>query len=105
MSSPTVGTNDVVVGILVMAVATYLTRVGGLWLVAIVPSTANFERFLHHLSGSMLAALAVTMAFSGDNARAAGVAGGCAVMLISRNAFVSLLAGATLTALLRAGAM
>lgn len=105
MRSPTIGADEVIVAILVMAMATYLTRVGGLWLVAIIPSTQKFERFLHHVSGSMLAALALTMTFSGDAARAAGVAGGCVVMLISRNAFASLFAGTILTALFRAGGM
>lgn len=105
MSSSVIDTTDVITAILVMGVVTYLTRVGGLWLIAVVPATRRFERFLHHLSGSVLAALAVTMAFSDDAARATGVAGGCLVMLITRNPFVSLLAGMMLTALVRAGGL
>lgn len=105
MSNPAIGTAEVITAILVMGAVTYLTRVGGLWLIAIVPATQRFERLLHHLSGSVLAALTVTMAFSGDGARAIGVAGGCVVMLITRNAFVSLLAGTILTALTRAGGL
>ncbi|WP_116808140.1 AzlD family protein [Steroidobacter cummioxidans] len=103
MNSPGIGTTDVIAAILVMGGVTYLTRVGGLWLVAILPPTQRFERFLHHLSGSVLSALAVTMACSGDAARATGVAGGAVVMLITRNAFAALLAGTILTGLVRAG--
>ena len=100
MSSSEIGT-----AILVMAVVTYLTRAGGIWLLAIIPTTEKIERFLHHLSGSILAALTVTVAFGGDSARAAGVAGGCIVMLVTRNALVALFAGTILTALVRTGGM
>ena len=105
MSDPAIDATALLTAILVMAVVTYLTRVGGVWLASLIPETRKFERFLHHLSGSVLAALAVTMAFSGDAARAAGVAGGCIVMLITRNAFVSMLAATVLSALVRAGGM
>ena len=89
---------DVIVAIALMGVVTYLTRAGGVWLVDIVRTTPRLQRFLHHLSGSILAALTVTVAFSGDAARLTGVIAACAAMLVTRRAFLSLLLGTLMTA-------
>lgn len=93
--------SEIAVAILVMGVVTYLTRVGGIWLVAFVPVTGKVERFLHHLSGSVLAALTVSVAFSGDAARAAGVGAACVAMLITRNALASLAVGTLFAVIVR----
>lgn len=84
-----------------MAVATYLTRVAGVWLVSLAPATPRLERFLRHLSGSVLAALVVPAAINGDVARFAGIAGAATMMVMTRKPLLSLAFGTGLTALLR----
>lgn len=92
---------EVVAAIALMGVITYLTRAGGVWLVGLVPATDKVERFLHHLSGSVLAALTVSVAFGGDAARIAGVAAACIAMLVTRSALVSLVLGTFIAAIAR----
>lgn len=95
------GTEPVPGTIALMAVATYLTRVAGVWLVALAPMTPRLDRTLHHLSGSVLAALVAPALAGGDLARCAGVVAACAVMASTRSAPFALLAGLTVTALAR----
>lgn len=95
---------ETAVAILIMAVVTYLTRAGGVWLVAMVPMTGRVERFLHHLSGSVLAALTVCAASGGDTARAAGVGAAGVAMLITRNVLASLAVGTLFAVMVRYGA-
>lgn len=90
-----------IAAISLMAVATYLTRVAGIWLVAFAPATPRLQRALHHLSGSVLAALVVPAAIGADGARLAGVIAACIVMLVTRRALLALILGTAFTGLLR----
>jgi uncharacterized membrane protein len=83
--------------ILVMAVTTYLTRAGGIWLAALFAESRKLERFLHHLSGSTLAALAASVALDGDLARAVAFVAAAVSMFLTRSVLASL-AIATLVA-------
>lgn len=53
------------IAILAMAAVTYLTRIGGLWAMALVPLTARVEASLKALSGSVLVALVVPATLQG----------------------------------------
>lgn len=89
------------VAILAMAGVTYLTRVGGYWLVGLTPMTPRLERFLKHLSGSILAAILAPAVVNGDHATPLGVAAAAVVMLATRRAFLALAVGVLVTSLLR----
>lgn len=92
---------EVGVAIAVMAVATYFTRIGGLWLIGLIHQLPMLARFIHHLSGSLLAALAVSVALSGDAARLSGVVAAAVVMLVTRQGLLCLVVGAAVTAVAR----
>jgi uncharacterized membrane protein len=84
-----------------MACATYFTRFAGFWLVSTVRATPLLRSFLHHVSGSALAALVVPAAVGGDGARLAGVASAALVMLLTRKPLFALAVGTVLAALFR----
>lgn len=92
---------DTVAAIGLMAVATYLTRVAGVWLVGFAATTPRLQRTLHHLPGSVLAALVVPAAIGADAARLAGVIAACIVMLVTRRALLALILGTVFAGLLR----
>lgn len=92
---------EVGIAIAVMAVVTYFTRVGGMWLIGLIHQVPMLARFIHHLSGSLLAALAVNVAFSGDAARLSGVVAAAAVMLVTRQALLCLVVATVVTAAAR----
>lgn len=87
--------------IALMAAATYLTRVAGVWLLGLAPLTPRLQQALHHLSGCVLAALVAPAMFGGDIARCAGVVAAFVVMLATRRALPALAAGMLVTALSR----
>ncbi len=87
--------------ILAMAGTTCLTRLGGYWLVGLTQMTPALERFLKHLSGSILAALLAPAVMGGDLAAAAGVAVAALCMLITRRSFLALVLGVIATSFLR----
>lgn len=87
--------------ILAMAATTYLTRLGGYWLVGLTQMTPGLERFLKHLSGSILAALLAPTIMGGDPAAAAGVAVAAVFMLLARRPLLALVLGVAATSLLR----
>jgi uncharacterized membrane protein len=87
--------------VLAMAALTYLTRVGGLWLMAHVPLTPRIERFLDALAGAVLVALLAPIVLAGDLALQAGVALAVLVMALARSGLLAVAAGVACTALLR----
>lgn len=87
--------------IAIMAIATYLTRAAGLWLVGNVRITPRRQRALHHLSGSVLAALVVTAVARGDATTWPGVGAACLIMWITRRPLLALLLGVITTAAIR----
>lgn len=85
-----------------MAVAVYLTRAGGFWLIGRVPIGPRLARMLAALPGAIIAAtVAPLLAHGGISALAAAVSA-LAAMLALRNDFAAVLAGIGAAALVRA---
>ncbi len=89
--------------ILGMAVVTYATRAGGLWLMSHVPPDAEVvASFLRHLSGSVLVALVVSGAVQGNMGVRCGVAVSLIVMARTRRGLVAMACGVATAAVVRA---
>lgn len=87
--------------ILGMAVATYITRAGGFWLMSHVSITPRLERFLRHLAGGVLIAIVVAAAMKGDGPLWLALGVVFVVMLTTRKAMLAMAAGVAAAALLR----
>lgn len=87
---------------LAIAVIAYLTRIGGLWLMAWVPLTSRVEGFLQALSGSVLVALVVPGAVRGDPALQAAVVAAILAMVLLRRAVPAMVLGVATAAIWRA---
>ena len=57
------------IAILAMALATYLTRVAGFWLMGHVPMTPRVRRMLETLPGAIVVATVVPLVVKGGRAR------------------------------------
>ena len=90
------------VAILGMAAATYLSRVAGLWIMALVPLSPRVERALKALSGSVLVALVLPAALAGDVGLKLGVVAAALLMARSGNSLASMLLGVAVAAGYRA---
>ena len=90
-----------VAAILVMALATYATRLGGYVLMGFIPVTGRLERFLRHMAGGVLLAIVVAATYRGDPPvwLALGVTVG--LMILTRKAMLAMVGGVALVALLR----
>jgi uncharacterized membrane protein len=84
-----------------MALVTYATRAGGVFLMGLVPITPRLESFLRSLSSSVLVALIVPAALKGDAASSAAVASAGLVMIATRSAIGAMIAGVAVAALWR----
>jgi len=92
----------VLAAIVGMALVTYATRAGGLWLMSRVPLNARAASFLRHLSGCVLVALVVPAVARGDFATVCGVVAALAAMLGTRRAPLAMLCGVVTAAVVRA---
>jgi uncharacterized membrane protein len=92
----------VVAAILAMAVATYLSRAGGFWLMGHVRITPRVRRMLDALPGALVAALVVPLAVRSGPAAMLALAAAAGVMIASRNEFLAVAAGVAVAAGLRA---
>lgn len=95
-------TAEAVVTIVGMAVATYATRVGGVWLMARVTPSPPAEAALQALPGTLLVALIAPLALT--RGPAAVIASALVVLAVWRtgNIIVAIAAGVAATALPRA---
>ncbi|MCK9918782.1 AzlD domain-containing protein [Microbacteriaceae bacterium K1510] len=85
-----------------MALAVYLTRAGGYWLIGRVPIGPRLSRMLEALPGAIIAAtVAPLLAHGGVSGLAAALAA-LAAMLAVRNDFAAVVAGVGVAALVRA---
>ncbi len=84
-----------------MAVATYLTRAGGFWLMGFVRVTQRVERLLRHLASSVFVAIVVGGAMRGDPAATVAIAASMTAMALTRKAPLGVLAGVAAAALWR----
>ena len=85
-----------------MALVTYATRAGGLWLMVHVPLSPRVEAFLRYLSGSVLVALIVPAAVQEGTAAWVAIAAAVLVMLATRRTLLALLLGVLAAAAYRA---
>lgn len=87
--------------ILVMALVTYLTRVGGYWLMSLVPEGGFVRRWLHHLPGAVVVAILAPMALQGGWAAPLAIAVAIGLGLLRRSALVATFSAVALVAVLR----
>jgi uncharacterized membrane protein len=80
-------------GIVALALATYLTRVSGFWLMGHVPMTARVRRMLETLPGAIVVATVAPLAVRGGTAGMIGIAATLATMLLRRNEFIAVAIG------------
>ncbi|MFK8250705.1 AzlD family protein [Ancylobacter terrae] len=94
---------DAVLAIVAMALVTYLTRAGGIWVMGFMPMSSRVEAFLRYLAGSVLVALVVPAAVRGGTAAMLAVGTAAVAMAVTRKTLLSIALGVAAAALLRAG--
>lgn len=95
--TPTTG----VILILLMAIVSYLTRIGGIAILAQLSIGPRTERFIQAMSGSALVAIVAPAAAAGDNAARLALAATFLTMLLTRKALLAIAAGILTAALWR----
>lgn len=95
-------TENALLVIAAMALVTYATRAGGIWVMGFMPVTAQVEAFLRYLAGSVLVALLVPAVVRGGNVAYIAVGVSVAAMLVTRRTLPSMAAGVVAAALFRA---
>lgn len=93
---------DATLAILAMALVTYGTRAGGLWLMRRLPPSRRLAAALRHMPGALLVALVVPIALAAGMAGIVALMGAALVAVRSGRVMPALLAGVALVALLRA---
>lgn len=88
--------------ILAMALLTFGTRIGGFWIMSVMPVTPAIEAFLRYLSGSVLVAILAPAVLRGGVPAVAAVIAAVLVMVRARNMLLALTGGVIAAALLRA---
>lgn len=91
----------VLLAILIMALATYLTRAGGVFVMARMPIGPRAERFINAMAGSVLVAVITPMAVQGDGAARLALVATLAVMMTLRKPLPAIAAGILTAALWR----
>ncbi len=93
--------SQALIAILGMAAVTYLTRIGGLWLMAAIPMSNRLERFLDAMSGTVLVSILVPATLKGDGSAAIAIAGAVFVMVVTRQSLLAVIAGVAIAAIAR----
>jgi len=89
------------VAIVGMAVGTYLTRIGGYWLISRVDLTPRFQAWLSYVPGAILVSLIVPELAKGDPAKWGAAFAALVVAWRSGNVLYVMLAGIGIVLLLR----
>lgn len=84
-----------------MALVTYATRVGGLWLLGRVTLTPRVEAWLERVPGAVLAAIVAPAALSAGVPGVLALLAAVLVMARTRNLLLALIAGVATVWLLR----
>src|SRR5687767_9474740 len=84
-----------------MALVTFFTRAGGMWLIGKVRQTPRVEAWLRHIPGSVLVSLVVPLVAAGGPADAAAVTATALVALKTRNFLMSIVIGVLAAWILR----
>jgi uncharacterized membrane protein len=93
---------DAFLTILGMAIATYATRAGGLWLMRFVTPSPRVQAWLRHLPGSVLVALIAPAIIAGGLIGAAGALATALVAARTKNLLLAMVMGVGLVWALRA---
>lgn len=93
---------DALLTILGMAVASYATRAGGLWLMRFVTPSPRVEAWLRHIPGAVLVALIAPAVVAGGPISAAGALATALVAARTKNLLLSMVVGVGLVVALRA---
>jgi uncharacterized membrane protein len=93
---------EVLVAILAMALASYLCRAGGFFLMRFVPITPRVEAALRALPIALMGAILGPVASNGGPAEWAGLATAVLGMKLLRNEFLAVLAALAVVAAVRA---
>lgn len=91
----------VMLAIVIMALVTYLTRAGGVFVMSRVPIGPRVERFINAMAGSVLVAVITPMAVNGDWGARMALVATLAVMLVLRKPLPAITAGILTAALWR----
>ncbi|MGM0982568.1 MAG: AzlD family protein [Pseudomonadota bacterium] len=91
----------VLLAIVIMALVTYLTRAGGVFVMARVPIGPRVERFINAMAGSVLVAVITPMAMHGDGGARMALVATAGVMLALRKPLPAITAGILTAALWR----
>ncbi len=84
-----------------MALATYFTRAGGLWLINRVTVSQRMEQWLNYLPGTILVSLLAPIVVSGDRAELIAIAVTILVGVYSKNILLTMGIGIAAVWLLR----
>ena len=87
--------------VFIMAVVTLATRWGGVFVMGFVPISPSIERFINAMSGSVLVAILVPLAFEGDGGARLALATTAAIMLAFKKPLPAIAAGIVIAALWR----
>jgi uncharacterized membrane protein len=87
--------------VLLLAVVTLATRVGGVWLMSYVRITPRIQIFLKYMSVSVLISIVIPAAWAGGPHLWLGVLAAAVVMATTRSAVGAMLAGTALAAVAR----
>ncbi|UZD66765.1 AzlD family protein [Marinobacter sp. AN1] len=87
--------------IALMAVVTLATRYGGAFVMSFVRISPRIESFINTMASSVLIAIIVPMAFSGDAGALAALATTTIIMLVTRRPLPAIAAGILAAALVR----
>lgn len=91
----------ILLAILVMALVTYLTRAGGVFVMARTPIGPRVERFINAMAGSVLVAVITPLAVHGDGGARLALVATLGVMLAIRKPLAAIAAGVLTAALWR----
>jgi uncharacterized membrane protein len=92
---------EIVLVILGMALVTYLTRAGGLWLMGRVGRSRRVEAWMRHVPGAVLVALVAPAVFSEGVPPAVATLATAGVMVYTRNMLLAMVVGIGVVAALR----
>lgn len=93
---------DALLAIVGMALATYATRSGGLWLMGCITATRRVESWLSHVPGAILVAIVAPGIFTGGLATVGASVATVLVAARTKQLLLAMVAGVAVFALLQA---
>ncbi|RUR34263.1 AzlD family protein [Vreelandella nanhaiensis] len=94
-------TTTALLAILIMALTTFTTRIGGAIIMSRIPIGPKVERFINAMAGSVLVAVIVPLAAQGDWGARFALLATLVAMLIVRKPLIAITAGVATAALWR----